>query len=63
MLRVPLVASTGRAGYWSWFPVALVVVAVVQGRLGPSSWTVTSTACAVIGAALAFEYIPVVREL
>jgi hypothetical protein len=38
-------------------------VAVVQGRLGPSSWTVTSTACAVIGAALAFEYIPVVREL
>jgi hypothetical protein len=62
MLRVPPRRIAGRACYWSWFPVALAVVAVVQGRLGPSSWTVTSTACAVIGAALAFEYIPVVRE-
>jgi hypothetical protein len=43
MLRVPLVASTGRPGYWLELLVALVVVAVAQRRLGPSSSATTST--------------------
>src|SRR6266508_2714432 len=42
MLRVPLVASTGRPGYWLELLVALVV-AVAQRRLGPSSSARTST--------------------
>ena len=33
----------GRAGYWLWLRVALVVVAVAQRRLGPSSSATTST--------------------
>ena len=32
MLRVPLVASTGRAGYWLERLVALVVVAVAHRK-------------------------------
>jgi len=40
MLRVPLVASTGRPGYWLELLVALVV-AVAQRRLGPSSCDLT----------------------
>jgi hypothetical protein len=43
MLGVPLVASPGRAGYWLELLVALVVVAVAQRRLGPSSSATTST--------------------
>jgi hypothetical protein len=43
MLRVPLVASTDRAGYWSWLRVVLVVVAVAHRRLGPNSSATTST--------------------
>jgi len=35
MLR-PRAAPVGRAGYWSWLRVALVVVAVAQRRLGPA---------------------------
>ena len=42
MLRVPLVASTGRPGYWLELLVALVV-AVAQRRLAPSSSASTST--------------------
>jgi hypothetical protein len=33
----------GRAGYWSWLLVALVVVAVAHRKLGPSSSATTST--------------------
>jgi hypothetical protein len=35
MLRVPLVASTGRAGYWLERLVALVVVAVAHRKAWP----------------------------
>ena len=41
--RVPPIASTGRPGYWLELLVALVVVAVAQRRLGPSSSATTST--------------------
>ena len=42
MLRVPYRRIAGRASYWSWLLVALVVV-VAQRRLGPSSSATTST--------------------
>jgi hypothetical protein len=41
--RVPHRRIAGRAGYWSWLLVALVVVAVDQRRLAPSSSATTST--------------------
>ena len=39
----PARRMAGRAGYWSWLLVALVVVAVAHRRLGPSSSATTST--------------------
>ena len=39
----PASRIAGRAGYWLWLRVALVVVAVAHRRLGPSSWATTST--------------------
>jgi hypothetical protein len=41
--RVPHRRIAGRAGYWSWLRVVLVVVAVAQRRLAPSSSASTST--------------------
>ena len=41
--RVPPRRIVGRAGYWLWLLGALVVVAVAQRRLGPSSSTTIST--------------------
>lgn len=32
LLRVPPRRYAGRAGYWAWLGVVLVVVAVVQGQ-------------------------------
>jgi hypothetical protein len=43
MLGVPLVALTGRLGYWPECLVALVVIAVADRKLGPSSSAGTST--------------------
>jgi hypothetical protein len=44
MLRpCPAHRIAGRAGYWSWLRVVLVIVAVAQRRLGPSSSASTST--------------------
>src|SRR5829696_1814010 len=40
---VPPRRIAGRAGYWLWLLVALVVVAVAHRRLGPSSSATTST--------------------
>src|SRR5215216_1090542 len=39
----PARRNAGRAGYWLWLRVALIVVAVAQRRLGPSSSAMTST--------------------
>ena len=39
----PAPRCAGRAGYCSWLLVVLVVVAVAQRRLGPSSSAMTST--------------------
>jgi hypothetical protein len=41
--RVAHCRMAGRAGDWSWLLVVLVVVAVAQRRLGPSSSAMTST--------------------
>jgi hypothetical protein len=43
MLRVPLVASTGRPGYRFRLLAVLVIVAVAHRRLGPSPSATTST--------------------
>jgi hypothetical protein len=41
--RVPHLRIAGRADYWLWLLVVLVVIAVAQRRLGPSSSATTST--------------------
>src|SRR5918993_5063561 len=43
LLPRPARRSAGRAGYWLWLLVALVVVAVAHRMLGPSSSATTST--------------------
>jgi hypothetical protein len=40
---VPYCCIAGRAGYWPWLRVVLVIVAVAHRRLGPSSSASTST--------------------
>ena len=43
MLLLPTSRPARRVGYWLWLRVVLVVVAVAQRRLGPSSSATTST--------------------